>query len=308
MSPELVQRPETADTRADVWSLGIVLAELLIGYPPRVSEDPTLGLAAAVNEDLRDHAPAGLQEVIVRCLQNDASRRYADVIELADALQEYVPHGGAAVARILAIVRSVRKGSLAGEGSMLDSGRSPPVCGPTLESPRVRVEIRDGGRHVAAGWDHSRAALGRSRWAVASIGIAVLLGGAAILRTYLAHAPKAHRLVASSAASADGSSTVAWSVVPSGRDSELSRDQDAAIDLAATETPSATQKSGSSQAGLVEDRRRLGVDARRKSSVQGTTERPAAGPPRGAPGAPPKSQVLGAPAVDGELDPLDGRF
>jgi serine/threonine protein kinase len=92
MSPERVRNASTADHRSDIWSVGVVLHELVTGRA--VFEAPTLTetCARVVSDaplDLeRDDAvlPPSLRSIIARCLERDPARRYQSVEELAAAL------------------------------------------------------------------------------------------------------------------------------------------------------------------------------------------------------------------------------
>jgi serine/threonine-protein kinase len=95
MSPEQLRDCEGVDHRADVWSLGCTLFELVTAQTP--FEGPERArLAAAGSEQhpvsLRrwlPGAPAELDAVISRCLENDPDGRYQNVAELAQALSPF---------------------------------------------------------------------------------------------------------------------------------------------------------------------------------------------------------------------------
>jgi serine/threonine-protein kinase len=180
MSPEQVRKPKTVDTRSDIWSLGVILHELLSGAPPFLSDTPLSILAAVVTDpaplvrSMRDDVPEGLQAVILKCLEKEPARRYADITELAHALKPFTPmNGAAAVARISAIARSAKERAITGSERVhptsdiptLES-RGPLQDTPTLESPRVSVQ--DQLKQTDAGWGHSKTVAGRSRRRVAA--------------------------------------------------------------------------------------------------------------------------------------------
>ena len=94
MSPEQVRSSKYVDQRTDVWSLGVMLYELLAGVPP-FSGTATACIAAIIADDvpslaaLRPDVPAGLEAVVAKALQKDANLRYADVHAFAEALAPF---------------------------------------------------------------------------------------------------------------------------------------------------------------------------------------------------------------------------
>jgi serine/threonine-protein kinase len=100
MSPEQLSDASVADVRSDIWSLGVVLYELLAGVPPFRAQS-TLELCSQIlmRKPVRlDRAnsgvPRGLAQVVHRCLELDPERRYADVAELARALAPFSGEDG----------------------------------------------------------------------------------------------------------------------------------------------------------------------------------------------------------------------
>jgi serine/threonine protein kinase len=95
MSPEQVRDARQVDGRTDIWSLGMILYELLTGKV--AFQGNTLpGVCAAIVADtpptpssLRPEIPAELDQVILRCLEKEKTARYRSAEALAAALEPF---------------------------------------------------------------------------------------------------------------------------------------------------------------------------------------------------------------------------
>jgi tetratricopeptide (TPR) repeat protein len=101
MSPEQT-RGGAVDARSDLWSLGVVLYEMLAGRRPFAGENTEAVIFGIRNDDapplgeLRPEVPQALAEVVERCLQKDPASRFADAAELGAALRGHSALGRSA--------------------------------------------------------------------------------------------------------------------------------------------------------------------------------------------------------------------
>jgi tRNA A-37 threonylcarbamoyl transferase component Bud32 len=96
MSPEQIQGQEL-DGRSDVYAIGAIMYECVVGKPPFEAPNPVGVLSKHLSEEpLRPSArsplsvPAEADEIILRCLEKDPDRRYQTAEEVRQALIEYL--------------------------------------------------------------------------------------------------------------------------------------------------------------------------------------------------------------------------
>ena len=118
MSPEQMVSAKDVDARTDVWALGVVIFELVTGKPVWQA-DTVQGLCALIATapapPLRvhaPHAPARLEEVVLRCLSKAPEHRIASIADLALALEPIAPASArVSIERILRVAGRTRGAS-----------------------------------------------------------------------------------------------------------------------------------------------------------------------------------------------------
>ena len=111
MSPEQASASEHIDARTDVYSLGCVLYEMLVGQPPFTGPSAQAILARQSMDAVppphivRRSIPPDLEAVLYCALEKSPADRYHSAVELVEALQavasgEHPPHTGSVLQHI----------------------------------------------------------------------------------------------------------------------------------------------------------------------------------------------------------------
>jgi len=144
MPPEQMESAAAADSRSDIWGLGAILYELLVGHAPFDGESLFDIYAAAVRSpppapsSVRREVPKDLDDVLLKCLRVDPTDRHADVAELALAL---APFGNEdASSRAESIARVLDASRARGQG--VDDGVLAPPSDRNKSSSSSRIRRR----------------------------------------------------------------------------------------------------------------------------------------------------------------------
>jgi serine/threonine-protein kinase len=143
MAPEQARSLRKSDLRADIWSLGIILHEILTGQMPFAGATPA-EVSASVAADApipcrsqRPDVPAAVEAVILRCLEKAPEDRFANVGELAAALVAFGPdEAPLSMRRIVSTLERANKVTAAPPAMDLVAQVSMPAMRPLL-MPRV---------------------------------------------------------------------------------------------------------------------------------------------------------------------------
>lgn len=204
MSPEQVRNAKGVDTRTDIWSLGVILFQLLTGRGPFDASTPS-GLLAAIVADppaslrtFRPDASPELELVLLRCFEKTLARRTASVGQLARDLAPFANAGDQiSVERVLRLDRHTSQAA----------GRRPD--GSTSVLP-ASVEPGRGGQVHGTGtvnaWSESGTGGSNRRWRVQAGGIGLLAVAAVLgfvaIRTWSAESSDVPTSASSAAAAA----------------------------------------------------------------------------------------------------------
>ncbi len=184
MSPEQLFGNGRVDARADIWALGCVLYELVTAAVPfeAVSLPDLLikvqGVAPTPIASRVATVPVGVDAIVMKCLEKDAARRFADVSVLAAALAPFGSEGALETAsRVARVLKSDPRVVVAG-ARFADAGMATLAMTPTT-APALSVTADD----PAFARPRPRTGLGMVAVAVAGLVVLLLVGGTVLLAT-----------------------------------------------------------------------------------------------------------------------------
>ena len=83
------------DNRSDLYSLGVVMYEMMTGRPPYDGESPVAVAIKHINggapmpSTLNPNIPGGLEQIIMKAMAQDPNRRYASATEMLNDMEEF---------------------------------------------------------------------------------------------------------------------------------------------------------------------------------------------------------------------------
>ncbi|MFO0675792.1 MAG: protein kinase [Polyangiaceae bacterium] len=97
MSPEQIRSSRSVDHRSDLWSLGVVMYQLLTDQLPFMTEEDSVGELFGLIQHteprplraVRPEIDPGLEAIVMHCLKKNRDERFPDVGKLAEALQAH---------------------------------------------------------------------------------------------------------------------------------------------------------------------------------------------------------------------------
>jgi len=235
MAPEQMKSARDVDGRADLWSLGGILYQLLTGRVPFLAEAFT-ELILMVNMEappppstFRRDLPKGLEEAVLRCLEKRPEDRFQSAAELALAIAPFGSTSAAASAE--RAVRTLEKsgGTLTLRNPASPSATSAPLAtaitplgaagGASAPPPPIVAEPTMSAITSLSSSGPSASPPARARGKLVPIGVAVavLLGVAAIVVSLRPRAEDPSRVaLAESAPALAASAPLAVPASPSG--------------------------------------------------------------------------------------------
>jgi serine/threonine-protein kinase len=183
---------QPVDERADLYSLGCVLYEMLTGHVPFSADTPIATMYRHVNEDAPPPSTIApvqreLEEVVLRCLEKDPKHRFASAAELEAALLAVPLAQGGDTMRLEAIdaaeTQPVAPIDAAAAGGAIEAGAV--AADDAKTQPAAAVPAAVGGlRSRRTAPSHApprRFPRGRRPWLIAALVVVLLVALAGVL-------------------------------------------------------------------------------------------------------------------------------
>ncbi|MCB9616036.1 MAG: serine/threonine protein kinase [Sandaracinus sp.] len=181
MSPEQVRAKTRVDHRSDVWSVGVMLYEMLTSDVPFRGETAADVFIAVATEqetpvrDLRPDVPEALARFLHRALRKAASERYTNARAMRRALVQAVGESAAELEALGPGAYESAQALRSALGASYEPGDSvvmklPPVRGPRDDQPTRTLEAEASGEGDAVSTQK------RATWVLAAVGVLALIG------------------------------------------------------------------------------------------------------------------------------------
>lgn len=156
MSPEQIMRKDL-DGRADIWSLGVIMYEMLtrkrvfhdkdaVSIIGRVMQMPVKAPSELVDPEVTYNIPAELEAVVMKAMERQIDKRYQSAREMRDALRKLVARLEAGIAGDVTVSplenSDVRSGSIPSQG--FSSAFQRDASGNLQSSPSINETSRTG--------------------------------------------------------------------------------------------------------------------------------------------------------------------
>lgn len=164
MAPEQIVSKQDVDTRSDVWALGVILYEMIVGETPFEAETANDVLQLVKTRDvppLRERvkeAPPELEDLIVRCTKRDRLSRYRDAGAVHERMLEVRRRmRGAPVSSRMETLTEMPAQRASGDPPPPSSKKAPPVPRAPASAPNLPPLDRTGPRFKVPSLDQLEA-------------------------------------------------------------------------------------------------------------------------------------------------------